>query len=111
MDADDPSRYKLAERLSDKLDEMGKDLKSMIEQINDASTTLGKTSKTDDPVSHRSSRASLITQHHANAAIAFTNRQNTQLSPFLPTMDRPKCYGAASEGGRGAKVGSRNGNG
>lgn len=44
-------RYKLAERLSDKLDEMGKDLKSMIEQINDASTTLSKTSKTDDPVS------------------------------------------------------------
>ena len=43
--------YKLAEKLSDKLDEMGKDLKSMIEQINDASSTLSKTSKIDDPVS------------------------------------------------------------
>lgn len=43
--------YKLAEKLSDKLDEMGKDLKSMIEQVNDASSTLSKTSKIDDSVS------------------------------------------------------------
>ena len=45
------SRYTLAERLSDRLDEMGKDLGSMIEEINDASSTLNKNTKADDPVS------------------------------------------------------------
>ena len=44
--------YKLAEKLSDRLDEMGKDLTSMIEEINDASSSLNKNSKSDDPVSH-----------------------------------------------------------
>ncbi|KAI9825634.1 MAG: FG-nucleoporin nsp1 [Thelocarpon impressellum] len=42
--------YKLAEKLSDRLDDMGKDLKTMIEEINNASTTLSKTSKTEDPL-------------------------------------------------------------
>lgn len=43
--------YKLAEKLSERLDEMGKDLGSMIEEINNASSTLSKTNKTDEPVS------------------------------------------------------------
>jgi nuclear pore complex protein Nup62 len=43
--------YKLAEKLTDRLDDMGKNLTSMIDAINEASTTLSKTSKTDDPVS------------------------------------------------------------
>lgn len=47
--------YKIAERVSERLDEMGKDLTSMIEEINDASATISKTSRPDDPVSHRNS--------------------------------------------------------
>ncbi|KUL88440.1 hypothetical protein ZTR_05467 [Talaromyces verruculosus] len=43
--------YKLAEKLSERLDEMGKDLGSMIEEINNASSTLSKTNKTDEPIS------------------------------------------------------------
>lgn len=43
--------YKLAEKLTDRLDEMGKNLSSMIEAINEASSTLSKSSKSDDPVS------------------------------------------------------------
>lgn len=43
-------RYKLAEKLSERLDGMGKDLTSMIDEINGASSTLSKTSKPDDPV-------------------------------------------------------------
>lgn len=43
--------YKLAEKLTDRLDEMGKDLTSMIQEINAASASLTKTSKPDDPVS------------------------------------------------------------
>lgn len=43
--------YKLAEKLSERLDEMGKDLTSMIEEVNGASATLSKTNKADEPVS------------------------------------------------------------
>ena len=49
--ADPNHRYKLAEKLSLRLDEMGKDLNSMVEEINDASSSLNKTTKPDDPVS------------------------------------------------------------
>jgi nuclear pore complex protein Nup62 len=43
--------YKLAEKLTDRLDEMGKDLGKMIKEINDMSSGLSKGSKPDDPVS------------------------------------------------------------
>jgi nuclear pore complex protein Nup62 len=43
--------YKLAEKLTDRLDEMGKNITSMIEAVNDASSNLSKSSKADDPVS------------------------------------------------------------
>lgn len=43
--------YQLASRLSERLDEMGKDLTDMIEEINDASAALSKHNKADDPVS------------------------------------------------------------
>ncbi|KAI9823364.1 MAG: FG-nucleoporin nsp1 [Phylliscum demangeonii] len=43
--------YKLAEKLSDRLDVMGKDLKTMVEEINAASSSLSKTTKPDDPLS------------------------------------------------------------
>nr|7TBI_M1 Chain M1, Nsp1 [Saccharomyces cerevisiae]7TBI_M2 Chain M2, Nsp1 [Saccharomyces cerevisiae]7TBI_M3 Chain M3, Nsp1 [Saccharomyces cerevisiae]7TBI_M4 Chain M4, Nsp1 [Saccharomyces cerevisiae]7TBJ_M1 Chain M1, NUP62 [Homo sapiens]7TBJ_M2 Chain M2, NUP62 [Homo sapiens]7TBJ_M3 Chain M3, NUP62 [Homo sapiens]7TBJ_M4 Chain M4, NUP62 [Homo sapiens]7TBK_M1 Chain M1, NUP62 [Homo sapiens]7TBK_M2 Chain M2, NUP62 [Homo sapiens]7TBK_M3 Chain M3, NUP62 [Homo sapiens]7TBK_M4 Chain M4, NUP62 [Homo sapie len=42
--------YKLAEKLTDQLDEMGKDLAKMIKEINDMSNTLSKGSKPDDPL-------------------------------------------------------------
>lgn len=43
--------YKLAEKLSEHLDEMGKDLTSMIEEVNGASATLSKTNRADEPIS------------------------------------------------------------
>ena len=43
--------YRLAERLSGRLDEMGQDLGAMIEEINEATATLTKSSRSDDPVS------------------------------------------------------------
>jgi nuclear pore complex protein Nup62 len=50
-------RYKLAEKLNDRLEEMGKDLTSMIEEINNASSSLNKSTKSDDPVSGLFSRS------------------------------------------------------
>ncbi|KAL2843491.1 Nsp1-like C-terminal region-domain-containing protein [Aspergillus pseudoustus] len=43
--------YKLAEKLSERLDEMGKDLSGMVEEVNSASATLSKTNKADEPIS------------------------------------------------------------
>jgi nuclear pore complex protein Nup62 len=43
--------YKLAEKLAERLDDMGKDLTSMIQEINTASSSLSKAGKPDDPVS------------------------------------------------------------
>lgn len=45
-------RYQLAETLSDRLDDMGKDLKNMIDQLNTASSTISKSNQpVDDPLS------------------------------------------------------------
>jgi hypothetical protein len=48
--ADVTNRYKLAEKLQDRLNELNKDLTEMIEEINNTSQTLSKTGKPDDPV-------------------------------------------------------------
>ncbi|KAK0734027.1 Nsp1-like C-terminal region-domain-containing protein [Lasiosphaeria miniovina] len=40
--------YKLAEKLTDRLDDMGKDLTKMIKEINDMSSTVSKGNKPDD---------------------------------------------------------------
>lgn len=55
-----PNSYQLASRLSERLDDMGKDLTGMIEEINDASSTLSKNNKANDPVSQRCHPSKLI---------------------------------------------------
>jgi len=46
--------YKLAEKLTERLDDMGKNITSMVEAINETSSTLSKSSgKADDPVGRR----------------------------------------------------------
>lgn len=42
--------YRLAERLGERLDEMSRDLQSMVEEINAVNGELGKTNKADEPV-------------------------------------------------------------
>lgn len=42
--------YKLAEKLTDRLDEMGRDLSKMIKEINDISGSVSKSNKPDDPL-------------------------------------------------------------
>lgn len=47
--------YHLAQKLNDHLEQMGKDLGGMIEEINQASTTINKTTNQTDPVSEAES--------------------------------------------------------
>ncbi|KAL8761779.1 MAG: hypothetical protein Q9184_002140 [Pyrenodesmia sp. 2 TL-2023] len=55
--------YQLAEKLSTRLDEMGKDLGNMIEEINDASSSLNKNVKPNDPVSLLSQIVRVLNSH------------------------------------------------
>ena len=50
IESSQDDRYKTAEQVSERLGEMGKDLTSMIEEINSTSAAINKTSKPDDPV-------------------------------------------------------------
>lgn len=43
--------YKLAEKLGERLEDMSRDLESMIEEVNSANASLNKNSKADEPVS------------------------------------------------------------
>jgi nuclear pore complex protein Nup62 len=81
-------RYKLAEKLSERLDEMGKDLTSMIEEVNGASATLSKTNRADEPVSE-------LTSHviHSTFILTFPtdlpDRPYPQLAPVPTASHRP----------------------
>lgn len=72
-------RYKLAEKLSDRLDDMGKDLGSMIAEINSTSTTLSKTTKADEPVCHL-----LLSLKRSNLSATSTDLANRP-GPQLPS--------------------------
>lgn len=42
--------YKMAEKLGERLEGMGRDLESMVEEVNAANTSLSKHTKSDEPV-------------------------------------------------------------
>ena len=51
MFSDQSNRYKTAEKLQDRLNELNNDLTEMINDINATSQTLSKSGQPDDPVS------------------------------------------------------------
>lgn len=89
--------YKLAEKLSERLDEMGKDLTSMIEEVNGASSTLSKTNKADEPVCQHSFFCSclmhMLTQStRSRKSFAFSTHTcpNCRLSTKVPLICSPR---------------------
>lgn len=93
--------YKLAEKLSERLDEMGKDLSSMIEEVNGASATLSKTSKADEPVS--SAFLFIILKNAVLKNLDFPNRAHPQFAPLAAPAHRPGHDRAAGQGQHGAE--------
>lgn len=82
----------MAEKLSERLDEMGKDLTSMIEEVNGASATLSKTNRADEPVSFQPA-ISLRTHIEENAHKSY---RSLRLSAFsTPTC--PNCRSSTWE--------------
>lgn len=94
-------RYKLAEKLSERLDEMGKDLISMIEEVNGASSTLSKTSKANEPV--RPLPLPYYTYSSRTDDIDLPNRPHPQLAPIPTATHRHEHNRAPGQGQRGAK--------
>ena len=91
------SSYKTAEKLSERLDEMGKDMTNMIEELNGASSTLSKTNKADEPVS-------VVYQRTCQAnKLALPNRPHPQLAPLAAAAHRPGHIRAAEQGQRRAE--------
>jgi nuclear pore complex protein Nup62 len=74
--------YKLAETLTDRLDEMGKGLGSMIEAVNEATGTLSRTGNADDPVSF-----SPDTLQFALGFFSIANATFTSLTTNNPTNE------------------------
>jgi nuclear pore complex protein Nup62 len=92
--------YKMAEKLTDRLDEMGKDLTSMIQEINTASAALSKTSKPDDPVSlpHKANDAVLIFTK------AFKNCSSLEWPSSTTAMDRSERCSTTGKGRCSSKI-------
>lgn len=88
------SRYKLAEKLSENLDEMGKDLTSMIEEVNGASATLTKTNRADEPVCKTQPIRYLQLLTHVD----LPNRPHPQLAPLPTATHRPRHRRAPEQG-------------
>jgi len=74
--------YQLAERLGERLDDMGRDLQSMVEEVNAANASLGKNGKADEPVCEL---VDLNAERMLTKSLDHTNRQDTQLSPQSAT--------------------------
>lgn len=89
--------YKLAEKLSERLDEMGKDLTSMIEEVNGASATLSKTNRADEPVSP-SQQCVALRSACSHFFIDFANRTHPQLAPIPAAGHRPGHFRVADQG-------------
>ena len=89
--------YKLAEKLTDRLDDMGKDLTKMIKEINDMSSTLSKGSKPDDPV-----RISFfVSNSYAEANTLFlvdSNCPGSQRASGPAAVDRHQRCGTPGQG-------------
>lgn len=94
--------YKLAENLTDRLDEMGKDLGKMITEINDISGSLSKGNKPDDPVSRPESPLTLficldsLTNHVP--PIAQPNCSRPQRPPPAAPVDRYQRFCTTGQG-------------
>ena len=75
--------YKLAEKLGERLEEMERDLGSMVEEVNAANTSLSKNGKADEPVSVLSP----VVYASLTGSPDHPNRQNTEFTSHATTND------------------------
>lgn len=97
--------YKLAEKLTQQLDEKSRDLSKMVKEINDISGTLTKGAKCEDPVRRASARLWCATVHaDGKTCTAEPDCARTEQPPHPATVDRRALVGLAGQGCCCAKV-------
>lgn len=95
--------YKLAETLTVRLDEMGKDLGKMIKEINEMSGSLSKGGKTDDPVCYFSLCGYGLTSGLLTRRIVEPDCACAERASQPAAVDRQQCCRAAGQGDGGAE--------
>jgi Nsp1-like protein len=95
--------YKLAEKLTQHLDEKSRDLSKMVKEINEISSSISKGAKPEDPVSahepKNNIRSIMLTQWTAESDCARPERTSLAVA-----VDRSERRRAPGKGGRGTKV-------
>ena len=86
---------------------MGKDLSGMIEEINDASSTLSKNNKADDPVSVFSPVRLIMKL--TSPVSACTGRPRTEQPSHSAAADRSRCCRITGKSQRSSKGRSKYG--
>jgi nuclear pore complex protein Nup62 len=88
--------FKLAEKLEERLDDMSKDLESMIEEVNAANASLNRNSKTDEPVSlHLRHPARPKWNVSDNCDADYSNCSYLEFAPNAIASHRPGHRGSA----------------
>lgn len=100
--------YRLAEKLTDRLDEMGQDLSKMIKEINEMSGTLSKGNKPDDPVSSPRPNSCYIADTNTRPLVE-SNCSRSQWPSGTAPMDRHQRCCASGQGLSRAEVEQQNG--
>jgi nuclear pore complex protein Nup62 len=95
--------YKFAEKLGERLEDMGRDLGGMIEEINAANAGLSKTTKADEPVSLTFSCLWTRTMADILDPTDHADRPNSELPSQPVASHRSRYRGSASKGSCGAE--------
>jgi hypothetical protein len=90
--------YKLAEKLTDRLDDMGKDLTKMIKDINDMSAGLSKGSKPDDPVCPLTFLSLIFKRTLICMCVVEPDCSGSEWTPCSAAVDRHQCLSVAVQG-------------
>jgi nuclear pore complex protein Nup62 len=88
--------FKLAEKLDERLDDMSRDLESMIEEVNAANASLNRNSKADEPVSlHFRHLAPPSGMFLTTVNADYSNCSYLEFAPNAITSHRPRHGGSA----------------
>lgn len=94
--------YKLAERLGERLEDMGRDLASMVEEINAANAGLSKTTKADEPVSGKTTLHVPYPSHllilTSSSWADHADCPYPEFAPLSAAGHRPRYLAAAGKG-------------
>lgn len=92
--------YKIAEKLDERLGDMGKDLSSMVDEVNAANASLSKNGKADEPVSMLTPWQSTLTDSYLD----YTNRPNLELTSVTTTGNRSRDSRTTDQSDRSTEV-------